>query len=54
MTKDVRDKLLRVSELEEQRDALKTKINTAEDAETPDAGRRSTGSARSCGRPRAI
>ena len=37
MTKDVRDKLLRVSELEEQRDALKTTINTAEDAETPDA-----------------
>ena len=37
MTKDVRDKLLRVSELEEQRDALKTKINTAEDAKTPDA-----------------
>ena len=37
MTKDVRDKLLRVSELEEQRDALKTKINTAEDGDAPDA-----------------
>ena len=37
MTKDVRDKLLRVSELEEQRDALKTKINTAEDVDAPDA-----------------
>ena len=37
MTKDVRDKLLRVSELEEQRDALKTTINTAEDADAPDA-----------------
>ena len=37
MTKDVRDKLLRVSELEEQRDAIKTKINTAEDVDAPDA-----------------
>ena len=37
MTKDVRDKLLRVSELEEQRDAIKTTINTAEDVDAPDA-----------------
>ena len=37
MTKDVRDKLLTVSELEEQRDALKTTINTAEDVDAPDA-----------------
>ena len=37
MTKDVRDKLLHVSELEEQRDALKTKINAAEDVDAPDA-----------------
>ena len=37
MTKDVRDKLLRVSELEEQRDAIKTTINTAEDGDAPDA-----------------
>ena len=37
MTKDVRDKLLRVSELEEARDAIKTKINAAEDVDAPDA-----------------
>ena len=37
MTKDVRDKLLRVSELEEQRDAIKTTINTAEDGDAQDA-----------------
>ena len=40
MKKEIRDKLLRVSELEECRDALKTTINTTEDTENP--GRRGT------------
>ena len=34
--KNTLETAIKVSELEEQRDALKTKINTAEDAETPD------------------
>ena len=34
--KNTLETAIRVSELEEQRDALKTKINTAEDAEAPD------------------